>query len=715
MRALLISLTIALLLPLKGLGFTIRSEAPPSTSKNAFACMIGQLSHAVELSKHSLFDETYFITPQNLGIRSPSLFIQEKDAENYVLNPDFYKALFEELRTLFDRHDKGLLVAGTVKEAGQITRYLNQTVPGKKFAILHAGLEEQKRESIQALYEKGKINFLVVVDRLEEPSHYPGMSFYVDLNRDIHPQSFLRGMKQVLPSRSRAEQVDIISLMELTQSNLDASGATFKRTLKGNLSNQMRVELSRFREEMERVGNPIIAADETIEHISRYGAVPNRTDRALFQRFETYKSHPAFLARVRKNRKAWKIFKLADDSAREDATTELINYFLREKRVPPMRNRRLYKLFYQYREDPIFIAKVKDIPEAWEVFQKSPLRKNRMTAAERNIQKDAAIILTAPEKSAKEVIAYILQYKELPPRKSKIYPRYFLYRDDPSFIETMKEDPEAWKIFNKLWLIPARKAAVDVINYILIHKEVPPRSSELYSRFHTYRGNPDFIRRMKKNAVAWKIFSRFNLSAAEKAALDVIDHILIYGDVPPSSHELYARYYKYRNDPKFIAMLKENPKAWEKFQNASIRKNRSSKTAETASSEKSLALTAPEKIAMEVIAYILKHGKVPPRGSDLYRRYLTHRDDPVFIAKLKENPKVWKIFSSPKLTPREKAAEAVIDYVSLKDELPPTDSALYKRLYRYQDDEEFIAKLKEHPKTWELYKKWRKTQKGRQD
>jgi hypothetical protein len=698
--------------------------------------MLGELSRAVDLHQRTPIEEAHIVTPQILGIRSPSLFVQEAKTKNFRLSIKHYETLFTQLQKSFDHHEKGLIIVSTAKEADQLTQYLNKIVPGKTFTSSHA------------LYKKGKVNFLVVEKGLDDPKIPGRMGLYVDLNRDFDAQRFLRGASHVLASDQNVKQAAIFSLAELTPAHAIEQLMSFEEAVQKMPSGKVRAELLELSTEMQRAAIPGYApmekaADETIEHIGLKGKVPNETgeESGLYFRMVRYRNHRAFTARIKRNPKAWKVFSDYLLTDVESAALELIPYFLKGKRPPPKSS--LYECLRKFRKDPKFIAKIKEVPKAWEFFQSIKFRNTRGYKKTPDLPSETTIVSTAPkpdkkvtmaiEKAAQNLINHLLWYKEMPTFEEHraLYKSLFRYRidsvkgnyryiDDPALIAKLKANTEAWELFQKLTmqkgkpklkvnpeapkgsrigrLSPPQRIAKEFTRYILENRRLPPEDSPIYERFHLHRDDPAFAQTVKNNPEAWELYNELILPGAspqEKAAQDFINYVSTTQDPLPTSSALYRRLHRYLGDPVLTARLQKNAQAWERFQTVFKRKK---------VKVRAVPVT-PSEAAQQIIVYMLKHKDVPPPESALFTLFDTYRDDPVFIKTIKQHPEAWEIFSRASLSRQEKAAYRVITYISQTKTPLTKNASIYKLFYRYRKDPIFIAKLKENSEVCDFLKK----------
>ncbi len=546
MRILRFLLSIAFLLPLKGWGYTIyfknqpassnvQSSIPIDTAKSG--CLVHKISQTLRTKKSSLLEKTYFINPSQLDIRpAKALFVS--DGHSTTLNPRYYDTVFKKLRPLLDKHERGFLTASTVDEANRISQYLNRSIPEKSFASLHSSLLKQERDAIHDLYTAGKINFLVVVKDFDERARYPGMSLFVDLNRDSNAHSLLNGLNQVLASEQNKDTADIISLMQVNGFNVRKYAEDLEQALENTQTDRMRAELLKLRMEIQRTGNRALiaiekAADDTVAHILKHGETPQTGD-ALYDRFIDHRKDPAFIARVKKTPDAWRIFSAPAESPQVTTAQEFIKHVI-DHDERPSDGSGLYQRFLQYENDPLFIETVKTNPKAWEVLQarvKAVQEKAAKAKAsqEELLQRRIAQGKAAAEKAERERVAQEMAAQEKAEKERAA--REKRARESAEKENAAKEKAERKKanleeaqqkraqkeqaIQDKLKKKEAatqkatiEKAAQEAIDYLLLHNATPPNGTAIYQKFIRYRMFPAFIEKIKENQEAWEIYEKW--------------------------------------------------------------------------------------------------------------------------------------------------------------------------------------------------------------
>jgi hypothetical protein len=424
------------------------------------------------------------------------------------------------------------------------------------------------------------------------------------------------------------------------------------------------------------------AAQDLITHLLLYREMPNSKDHWVLYRSlyriqndsekgaYRYIEDPLLIAKVKENPEAWEIFQSKSQpmtagaklnkpklamSALDKAAQGLIDHLLQYREMPTLEtNKTLYGSIYRYRkyfdngsyryiDDPAFIAKIKENPEAWEIFQyvTKPKSVAQLKENREGLKVSKTTRLSPPQRIAKQVIVYILREKRLPLGESDIYERFHLHRDDPAFIQTIKENPEAWKLYSKLI-------------------QGSPSPQEMFAQ--------DFI--------AYVSTIKAPLRARDMGGL-------------------YDRFLRYQGDPFVIAKLQENPKAWDSYQTLFKRKKKKMVTAPM----------TPIQAAQRIIVYMLKHNDVPPPDSTLFTTFDSFRTNRIFIKEIKANPKAWEIYSLSKLPPQERAARLVMNYIIRENKPLSSYRPIEKLFYRYRNDSLFIATITENSEVVAFLKK----------
>jgi hypothetical protein len=258
----------------------------------------------------------------------------------------------------------------------------------------------------------------------------------------------------------------------------------------------------------------------------------------------------------------------------------------------------------------------------------------------------------------------------------------------------------------------ARRTALDTIEFVKSSgfTQLPDsKVNGLYQRVLKYRNDPDFQAALKEDAENWArmapLVRRLVATPAGRAALDTLEFIQRSGftEVPNSKADdtLYARYLKYRDDPEFQSVLKEQPQAWALLERLLKRR------------DTPIKLTAKQS-ALDTLEFMKGSGftQVPSPKTDnaLYQRLHKFLDDSEFQAVLKENPQAWALIE-PMLKRKDfnAARQAALDTIQFLESsefarLPSTktENALYQRFRKFLDNSEFQATLKENPEAWAL-------------
>jgi superfamily II DNA or RNA helicase len=567
--------------------------------------VVDQLSTAIQRGELTPFENTYFITPESVGV-SQTLFTPNV-AGRLVLNPEHYDVLFKRMQPLFAKHENGFLTVGSIEEATRLTNYLNQVTPGKRFAVLHSKLSKQEREEVQKLYHDGKINYLITVKYLDEGVRYPKMSLYVDLNANAGSRQFLQRIGRVLALEPGKEAIDVVSLMELNEAGVKEHIALIDQVLAGKFElprpirlsheakpasdgffpesklfslnpEEMRTELDRIRGQLNafwersKLTPSLRAAIDTLSYIERSGftEVPKQSkDVRLYDRFLRHREDSEFQAEMKKYPKAWALVEESITAAKvspvHQAVLDTLAYIQQSRysEVPkPSKNPNLHARFLRYRNNPEFQAEMKMYPKAWALVEES--------------------ITPSAKQAALDTLAYIEEsnFTEIP-KESKndaLTQRFRKYREDPEFQTEMKKYPRAWALVEQSIVAtkvsPAKQAMLDTLAYIERSgfTDVPSEAIDrnLARRFSKFRNDPEFQAEMKKHPKAWAMVKDFidiaNASPAKRAMLDTLAYIEESGftDVPRTSTNpsLEMRFRKYSNDPEFQTEMKKHPKAW---------------------------------------------------------------------------------------------------------------------------------------------------------
>jgi hypothetical protein len=256
---------------------------------------------------------------------------------------------------------------------------------------------------------------------------------------------------------------------------------------------------------------------------------------------------------------------------------------------------------------------------------------------------------------------------------------------------------------------PAGQAALDTLEFIKRSgfTQIPDYKVDkrLYQRFFRYLHAPEFQTVLKENPQAWAlvepVMNRKNGGTVRRAALDTLEFIKDskFTELPNAKADvaLYARFLKYRDNPEFQAVLKENPQTWSRVEALLHGKD----------------LSAARQAGLDTVEFIRRSRftELPSRKADnsVYERYLKYRNDPEFQAALRENPEAWarieQLLKRREDSSARRAALDTLDYIQRTGftQLPDYKmNELYQRYVRYRDDLDFQSVLKENPRAWAL-------------
>jgi hypothetical protein len=391
------------------------------------------------------------------------------------------------------------------------------------------------------------------------------------------------------------------------------------------------------------------------------------------------------------------------------STQQLVDFILSSHHLPTLSSdQTMFRRLKRLQKDPNFIKLFKEHREAWRKYEE---------------------LSTSPAKNtALETIAYRKQYGELP---NKITNRALLeenskYEKDAAFVETLKQDPDTWKLYQKMpgaslakespaqpvKISAAKQAALDVIQFIDEHKRLPayrwvhkdngPTSDHsffrLYLRMQSHRDNPEFIQTLRENPAAWKVFQDAKATAALKqfpAPVATAIELSQYFRNPDSAKQLldfqsrylFQKWRSHRNNPEFIDFMKRDPEVWKHYEEAQA--------------------NAAKQAALDYIAYIPKR-RTYPAGyvlSGLHLKVDAYKTHPEFIKILSENHIGRVELQKLKMTPVEAAIDQVMTFMARTGKLPEAaiDHTEYSQIYLFRNDPKFIEAMKQDPETWELF------------
>ena len=194
--------------------------------------VLEQLSIGIERGELTPFDELYVIGEQtfkdleeerknnnNSGtpktdLPSISVFMQAESAY-YVLNPAYYESLLRIISPILSANRKGFIVTATIAEAKRLTQFLNNSVSGIEFDVLHSQMEEQERREVlsRSVHSTGS-HYIVSVRMLDEGINLPHLSAYVDLNFNVSIKQMIHRIGRVLRLYPNKLTSDVLFLID---------------------------------------------------------------------------------------------------------------------------------------------------------------------------------------------------------------------------------------------------------------------------------------------------------------------------------------------------------------------------------------------------------------------------------------------------------------------------------------------------------------------
>lgn len=409
--------------------------------------------------------------------------------------------------------------------------------------------------------------------------------------------------------------------------------------------------------------------------------MPLQTEtRGLWNRWDRDSADPAFKYELEKRLaefpKALKVFKDSQRSSAERTGHEVKMFVSRRKVLPTAKtNSTLYKRMLGYENEEAFKKEVAKVPLA----EKLLIARKKST----------------PQKIAEEVNAFVEATGQKLTAKTNpsLYARYFKVKNDPELAKHL--GAAARDIVGKSENVGVLQALIsNTVRYLETHGTVPVGHGEtgLRRQFLDWKDERVFQQELRKHPTAWSIFVASELDFPV-AQVDKLKSFLKTSKQAPDFGDdaiLFDFYYRFKNDPRLLELLKTDREAWEIFK----------------STEKNLA----EMTARRVVRFVQRTKLAVSESEDklLMARYRRFRNDPNFVAIVSRSPEVRTILEKASLSTEERIVDDVTKFLLQNGDKPrqkttPYEDALYQRLSRFRNDPKFISLLQENADAWAIY------------
>ena len=160
--------------------------------------VLGQLSEAIHKGEITPFDDLYIVGESHfLVTEEKPLFIQS-ESQLRTLNPDYHDRLTGILHPILESNRKGFIVTATIAEADRLTKFLSESVRGRKFEVYHSGMSREERQEVLRNSEESLSHYIVAVRALDEGVNLPQLSAYIDLNVNVSVKQMVHRIGRVL-------------------------------------------------------------------------------------------------------------------------------------------------------------------------------------------------------------------------------------------------------------------------------------------------------------------------------------------------------------------------------------------------------------------------------------------------------------------------------------------------------------------------------------
>jgi hypothetical protein len=401
---------------------------------------------------------------------------------------------------------------------------------------------------------------------------------------------------------------------------------------------------------------------------------------------------------------------------------KVANFIAETKHLPtPSTDADLAARLSRFENNPIFLKALKENPEAWKILQE---------------------LYASPERNtALEAIAYLKNHDSFELADDELKKNIAAYKDDAKFIDTVRTNTKAREFFQikddtvpkneankviryewweKEWKSYSKKTAQKLIDFILENKHLPTSTSDevLSTQLDRLKKHPDFLKLIKRNNEAWKIYEELSVSAAKNTAMEAIAYLKKFGDLKYADKRLKKRISDHKDNPDFASLVESDPKAREYFQAKSETSTQAKEKPKPIPRIK--GADAARAAANEVIDFLLKHQSLPSNAYDpkIYMRMYKQMEKPEFLETLRQNPEAWRLYQESKVAfkyKRQSAAmviatqpRAAAEQLSVYLQEPESATipleikrrALFNKWRLQKNNPEFIDEIKKDPTLW---------------
>ena len=149
------------------------------------------------------------------SVSAPASVFMQAESAHYVLNPAYYESLLRIIAPILSANRKGFIVTATIAEAKRLTEFLNNSVSGIEFDVLHSQMEEQERRKVlnRSVHSTGS-HYIVSVRMLDEGINLPHLSAYIDLNFNVSIKQMIHRIGRVLRLYPNKLTSDVLFLID---------------------------------------------------------------------------------------------------------------------------------------------------------------------------------------------------------------------------------------------------------------------------------------------------------------------------------------------------------------------------------------------------------------------------------------------------------------------------------------------------------------------
>lgn len=250
-----------------------------------------QLARAIELGELTGVKKPYFINSSRFLAGQPEIFVMGAEGR-YQIREDLMPQIAARLLPAIKKPtsnsiERGFMALNLTAEADKMGIALQNAAAQAglkgRIEVMHSKVPNHR--DILRDFKAGKIDFLVVVNQLDEAEDIPDLKVYVDLNHKLSPREFLQRLGRIMRLHLDKRWVNFYTFFDFDQVDLVEMLVLVDAMTKGRLSYDPLAELGRA--QMRKLGQDEQTEpedDEEVEVVDE--AESGEADRILSGDFE---------------------------------------------------------------------------------------------------------------------------------------------------------------------------------------------------------------------------------------------------------------------------------------------------------------------------------------------------------------------------------------------------------------------------------------------